>query len=180
MTQQQRLEQIAAVAVTLEASLGYPPQLLIAQWALESGWGASVSGDNNYFGMTKAARHKDWKWCTTREVLSQRGINALDQDEFQKIVSLKDRGDGRFDVVLSRKFASYPTLLDGVTDKVNLIMTGDRYKPSFAAFVVDRDVMKLIDGIAKAGYATDPNYAATLKKIAIQKNVMDAIQKARV
>lgn len=180
MTQQQRLEQIAAVAVTLEASLGYPPQLLIAQWALESGWGASVSGDNNYFGMTKAARHKGWKWCATREVLSQRGINDLEQDEHQKITSIKERPDGKFDVMLSRKFASYPTLLDGVADKVNLIINGAPYRAAFAAFTVDHDVMKLIDGIAKAGYATDPNYAVTLKKIAVQKNVLDAIQKARL
>lgn len=177
---QQKIDQMAAVAVSLEAEVGYPPQLLLSQWALESGWGASESGVNNYFGMTKAKRHSDWKWCATREVLSQRGINDLDPEEHQKIRSTRERGDGKFDVHLSRRFASYLTLLDGVKDKVNLIVNGLPYKAAFAAFTMDHDVMKLIDGIAKAGYATDPNYAATLKKIAVQKNVVDAIVRARV
>lgn len=51
----QRLAEVARIAVRLEAETGCPAQLLIAQWALESQWGAEPAGVANYFGMKKAA-----------------------------------------------------------------------------------------------------------------------------
>ena len=71
---QSRLDQVAQIAVALEAQTGCPAQLLIAQWALESEWGAKPAGTANYFGIKRAARHT--KWCTvmTREVVGGRSI----------------------------------------------------------------------------------------------------------
>ena len=45
---EQRLKEVAAIAVALEAQTGCPAQLLIAQWALESEWGAKPAGHANY------------------------------------------------------------------------------------------------------------------------------------
>ena len=55
---EQRLKEVARIAVALEAQTGCPAQLLIAQWALESEWGAKPAGNNNFFGIKKSERHK--------------------------------------------------------------------------------------------------------------------------
>ena len=46
-----RLMEVARIAVRLEAQTGCPASLLIAQWALESQWGAKPVGHANYFGV---------------------------------------------------------------------------------------------------------------------------------
>lgn len=180
MTRAERLAEFAAVAVTIEKSKDYPPQMLISQWALESAWGTKQSGRNNFFGMTKADRHgESWDWADTREVLTNYGISKLDPEERASITSKTVRPDGKFDVRLRRRFASYPTLLAGVLDKVMLIQEFARYSPAFRRYQLSRDVLRLIEEVAQAGYATDPNYAQSLKAIAVQANVLAAIKKAR-
>jgi len=64
-----RLQEVARIAVALEAQTGCPPQLMIAQWAVESQWGAKPAGRANYFGVKKAARHTQCCWVETREVI---------------------------------------------------------------------------------------------------------------
>ena len=48
---EQRLKEVARVAAALEVQTGCPAQLLIAQWAVESDWGAKPAGHANYFGI---------------------------------------------------------------------------------------------------------------------------------
>jgi hypothetical protein len=178
MSLEDRLAAFARVAVAVGRGKGYPPALLISQWAIESGWGLRISGKNNYFGMTRAERHGDnWEWVSTREVLSAYGISRLSESERDKITRTEKRDDGKFDVYLSRRFASYPTLTDAVLDKVWLIQSGAPYRAHFAQYRIDNDLNRLVDGIAPI-YATDPNYAALVKKIAAQTNVRAAITAA--
>lgn len=179
LTLNERLQEFSKVAIQVGNELDYPSELLIAQWAIESGWGVRESGTNNFFGMTKAARHGDnWKWVPTREVLTLAGIAALDPDERATITSRDRRRDGKFDIRLSRRFASYPTIIAGVLDKVHLIQNGAPYKRFFDAYRVDRNLNKLIAGFAPI-YATDGNYASLVKQIAKQPNVQAAIAAAR-
>jgi len=51
---QARLQQVAHIAVALEAQTGCPAPLMIAQWALESKWGAKPAGNANFFGIKKS------------------------------------------------------------------------------------------------------------------------------
>lgn len=176
---QKRLGEFAKIAVQVERERDYPPELLIAQWAVESGWGLSPSGRNNCFGMTRAKRHGDnWDWVPTREVLTQAAIDGLSVAERGKITSTKLRPDGKFDVRLQRQFACYDSVLEGVIDKVNLIQNGAPYKAMFEQYKVDRDLNALIDAVARV-YATDPGYAVLVKRIANQRNVREAIEAAR-
>jgi hypothetical protein len=41
-----------------EAETGCPAPLMIAQWAVESSWGAKPAGKANYFGIKMAARSR--------------------------------------------------------------------------------------------------------------------------
>ena len=67
---EQRLKEVAGIAAALEKQTGCPAQLLVAQWALESQWGAKPVGHAGYFGIKRAARHAKFCTVTTHEVLS--------------------------------------------------------------------------------------------------------------
>jgi len=46
-----RLTAVARIAVALEAHTGLPAPMLIAQWAVESQWGAQPVGHANYIAV---------------------------------------------------------------------------------------------------------------------------------
>jgi flagellar protein FlgJ len=151
---EQRLKEVAATAVALEAQTGCPAQLLIAQWALESQWGAKPAGHANYFGIKKADRHE--KCCTvmTREVVGGKSI------------------------VQDLQFADYDSLEDSCRDYAWLITNGAPYRAAWLQYLNDRDLHTLIAAVARV-YATDPNYARLVAAIASQENVAQALAEAR-
>ena len=63
------------------------PEVVAAQWALESGWGAHTSGDNNYFGI-KAAEGEPYSTCTTWEHYDGKDVTI--QAKFRDFDSIQD------------------------------------------------------------------------------------------
>jgi flagellar protein FlgJ len=152
---QSRLDQVAQIAVALEAQTGCPAQLLIAQWALESEWGAKPAGTANYFGIKRTARHTKWCTVTTREVVNGKSI------------------------VQDLQFADYDSLEDSCRDYAWLITNGAPYHAAWQQYLNDRDLHTLIAAVARV-YATDPDYARLTAAIAGQENVAQAIAEARL
>lgn len=181
MSRQQRLSEIAKVAVGFEKQTGYPPEVVVAQWAVESRWGERMSGKNNPFGMTYRPRHSGYTWVMTREELTDPQIADLDAAERETISSKTPIASrpGYFNITLNRRFADYPSLIDAVRDKVGLITTSPRYTTAWTGYLRNKNIPELIDAIAAAGYATAGNYTALVKQIAAQRNVQDAIQQER-
>jgi flagellum-specific peptidoglycan hydrolase FlgJ len=64
-----RLNEVARIAVMLEAETGCPAPLMIAQWAIESNWGTKPAGKANYFGIKMAPRHTACCEVATHEVV---------------------------------------------------------------------------------------------------------------
>ena len=151
---EQRLEEVAHIAVALEAQTGCPASLMIAQWALESKWGANPAGSCNYFGIKAAGRHEKTCVVTTREVV------------------------GGKSVVQDLKFADYDSLEDSCRDYAWLITQGAPYRAAWERYQNDHDLHTLIASVAGT-YATDPNYAHLAAAIAGQTNVAQAIAAAR-
>jgi flagellum-specific peptidoglycan hydrolase FlgJ len=151
---EQRLKEVARIAVTLEAQTGCPAQLLIAQWALESEWGAKPAGNNNFFGIKKSDRHKLCCTVATREVV-----------------------DGK-SIVQNLQFADYDSLEDSCRDYAWLITCGAPYHAAWQQYLNDRDLHTLIAAVARV-YATDPNYARVAAVIASQGDVAQSIADAR-
>jgi flagellum-specific peptidoglycan hydrolase FlgJ len=151
---EQRLKEVARIAVALEAQTGCPAQLLIAQWALESEWGAKPAGNNNFFGIKKSARHKLCCTVTTREVVNGKAI------------------------VQELQFADYDSLEDSCRDYAWLITNGAPYHAAWQQYLNDRDLHALIASVARV-YATDPNYARVAAAIAGQEDVAQSIADAR-
>lgn len=174
-TKTERLNNFARVAVPICRIESYPPEMLLAQWAVESSWGAAEAGKNNVFGMTKAARHATWEWVKTWEILSAEGIAKLPAEERSRIVSKELRPDGKFKVRLERKFAAFESIQHAILDKINLIKNGAPYKRLFAKYAADGSLNDLIKSVA-AVYATDPNYGQLLLTVSKQKNILDAIK----
>lgn len=150
----ERLREVARIAVKLETGTGLPAQLLIAQWALESKWGRQPAGQANFFGIKKAGRHEKCCTVTTREVVEGRPV------------------------VVALEFADYDSLEDSCRDYAWLITQGEPYREAWAQYQLDKNVHNLLSGIAHI-YATDLQYAQLVTRIADQSNVAQAIREAR-
>jgi len=182
LTRDQRLVAIAIHAVKYEQAVGYPPQVLIAQWAIESKWGARPSGRNNLFGMTfNPARHSSYSWVATWEELAEAGIASLPADERRAITKREPMPSrpGWFRIELQRRFADYPSPQASIADKVGLITRAPRYAAAWSAYQADKVIDAFIEAICIAGYATAGYYPQLAQKIAAQPNLARAIAAAR-
>ncbi|NOI68155.1 flagellar assembly peptidoglycan hydrolase FlgJ [Vibrio sp. 99-8-1] len=125
-------------------ALGVDPSLLIAQAALETGWGQkmvknSLGNSNNLFNI-KADR--SWK-----------GDKVATQTlEFHDNVPVKEKA----------AFRSYNNYEESFDDFVRFLNQNPRYE---TALKHNGDSESFIRGIHKAGYATDPNYVDKVLKV---------------
>lgn len=139
------VEQIRPLAIRTAESLGIDPRVVIAQAALESGWGQHQIRDtrgvsaNNLFGI-KA----DPYWGGERV-----SVRTLENE------------DGAF-VPRRASFRSYPDLAAGFSDYAAFLRSNPRYANALAA---GTDAVEFSRRLEEAGYATDPDYADKLVAI---------------
>ncbi|WP_194787997.1 flagellar assembly peptidoglycan hydrolase FlgJ [Pseudomonas sp. UFMG81] len=128
--------------------IGIDPRYLVAQAALETGWGKSVmrntdgSSSHNLFGIKASG---NWQGGEARAITS----------EFR---------DGQF-VKETAAFRSYDSYQDSFHDLVSLLQNNARYQDAVKA--ADKPE-QFVRELQKAGYATDPNYASKISQIAKQ------------
>lgn len=149
-----------------EEKTGIDARFTLAQAALETGWSASAPG-NMFFGVKAnsiTTPENKRQLLLTREVLSTKTA------KFPVIISITSRKDGRYDYRVKDWFRKYDTPEECFTDHAQFFFNNRRYK---TALEVKHDPYLFADEVAAAGYATDPNYAATLKSIikTIEKNI---------
>lgn len=133
------VDKLMPYAVKATKDVGMNPLVLVAQAALETGWGKHVPSNNNYYGIKAGS-----SW----------------EGETMDLSSAEFEGDGFVDRVSS--FRAYPSVLESMKDYVKLITTSNRYaKASQLSF----DPKEYFKEIQNAGYATDPNYADKLINI---------------
>lgn len=125
-------------------STGIPPHFMLAQAALESGWGkheirhADNSPSYNLFGIKAGA---NWKGDVVETVTTEY-INGAPQ----KVVE---------------KFRAYSSYAEGFSDYASLLLDNPRY----AKVLKTNDAVTFANGLQRAGYATDPMYAEKLIRI---------------
>lgn len=133
-------------AVKAGEELGVPPRMLVAQAALETGWGrhmprhADGSSSQNLFGI-KAGSH--WHGGRTQQSTT----------EFVDGVARRESAD----------FRTYDAIADSFSDYVRLLKSSPRY---VEALNCGGDGLRFAHALQRAGYATDPDYAAKLTAIA--------------
>jgi peptidoglycan hydrolase FlgJ len=139
------VDQVLPSIRTAAQALGLNPLVLLAQAALETGWGkrmARTADGNpslNLFGI-KA----DDAWAGARA--------AANTVEYAGGVATQRQA----------AFRAYGSIEESVSDFANLLKNSPRYRHAAAA---GPDAQAYVDGIGRSGYATDPEYAAKLNDI---------------
>lgn len=141
-------------AKEIEKETGLSHITILTQSALESGWGKNVKG-NNFFGI-KWTGKGDKQLVRTKEVLPRKDY------KFPVIHSITPKGQG-FLYDVEDWFIKYNSPAESFKDHFDFLNRNPRYKK---ALEVRGDYNKFFEEIAKAGYATAPNYADTLKEVA--------------
>jgi flagellar rod assembly protein/muramidase FlgJ len=123
---------------------GIPYEIIIAQAALETGWGQKQiktennQSSHNYFGI-KA--NQSWQGDST-QLTTKEFIN-------NKMIKIKDQ------------FRVYNSKQHALTDYINLLTNSPRYR----AVVNAPDARTAAKALQEANYATDPNYSDKLIQI---------------
>jgi flagellar protein FlgJ len=136
-------------------SLGLNPLGLMAQAALETGWGqrmprnADGSSSLNMFGI-KAGEEWSGARATADSMEVSHGVASLKRTAFR----------------------AYGSIEESVTDFANLLKNSPRYRQAIAA---GDDVGAYIAGIGKSGYATDPDYSNKLNQILKSDTLQSAL-----
>lgn len=142
---EQFVRELLPVAERVAEQSGINPRLMIAQAALETGWGRHmIEGDGgspsyNLFGI-KA----DQRW--------QGGSVDIATTEFREGVPMSERA----------AFRAYPDYESSFRDYVSFLESNPRYRDVLAA-ADDPDLFA--NRLQEAGYATDPNYGAKIRRI---------------
>lgn len=157
MTVKEFIQTYKPFALETERKTGISHLFTLAQAALESWWGERTFG-NMLFGIkARPETPADKKQLLrTTEVLSS--ANAV----FPKIFSIKKRADGKYTYSVLDWFRKYETQEECFTDHAQFFFINKRYAK---ALLVKADPYKFAEEVAKAGYATAPNYADSLKKL---------------
>lgn len=139
------VERLLPAAREAASALGLDPLALVAQAALETGWGQrmiqTATGENsfNLFGI-KASR--GWQGDTA----------VVDTLEYRQGVARKEQA----------KFRAYASPEQSLQDYVAFIRNSPRYQD---ALKVASDSVAYFRQLQAAGYATDPNYAEKIKSV---------------
>jgi flagellar protein FlgJ len=151
-------EFIAAIQPHAEkaaAELGVPSRALIAQAALETGWGQRIggrqadgSGGFNLFGIKANAT---WSGARASQPTSEYGSGGWTH--------------GKSD------FRSYRSIGESFDDYVRFLKNNPRYADALKA----GDVHGFAQGLQNAGYATDPHYAQKIVRVAYSPEISGAI-----
>lgn len=139
-----------------ERTTGISYVATLAQAALETGWAKAVPG-NMFFGIKAKSTDTEKQLVTTREVLKT--SNA----KFPEIISVVKLPNGTYAYKVKDWFRKYDTPADSFKDHSKFFFENPRYKK---ALEVRGDYNKWFEELQAAGYATDPNYANTLKAVA--------------
>jgi flagellar protein FlgJ len=138
-------DKLSAHAEEASAVTGIPAKFMLGQAALESGWGKrEIKGrdgtnSNNLFGIKASP---DWKGKTV-DATTTEYVNGKAQTRVEK-------------------FRAYDSYADSFKDYAKLLSNNPRYEKVLAS---GGDATSFAQGLQKAGYATDPQYAAKLTSI---------------
>lgn len=125
--------------------LGTSPKVLLAQAALETGWGKKVAsnGDTSSYNFFGIKANDSWNGLRV----------SVPTVEYRDGVAVRSR----------EEFRAYESLADGFEDYVSLIRGNPRYR---AALDQAADPTRYVQALQSAGYATDPNYAQKITSVA--------------
>ena len=137
---QEFVDSLLPLAEEMADELGVDPRVLLAQAALETGWGRHIiNGSNNLFNI-KA----DSRWAGDRV-----SVSTL---EYRDGVAGKEMA----------AFRAYGSYAESFRDYVDFLRSNPRYQQALQSTA---DPASFVRELQAAGYATDPNYANKIERI---------------
>lgn len=133
------VERMMPIAKKVAQKFNLNPIVIVAQAALETGWGKHVGSSNNFFGIKANS-----SWAGDAQMQKS--------DEYVNGVRVSEVS----------AFRAYKSPEQSVEDYANFIVSNQRYAKAAS---VSSDPDLYFEEIQKSGYATDPNYALKLKSI---------------
>jgi peptidoglycan hydrolase FlgJ len=148
------VQQLEPYAQQAAAQLGVSADTIIAQAALETGWGQHVPGaaagasSNNLFGVKAGSSWNGASVSAPTTEFSQGSASSVVQP-----------------------FRAYSSVQQGVNDYVSLLQRNARYQQALGT---GNDVTAFASGLAQGGYATDPDYVQKLQATAASVKALRA------
>lgn len=148
-SQQDFVNRMLPHALQASGATGVPPQLILGQAALESGWGRRTinmpDGSNsfNLFGVKATA---GWNGKVA-EVMTTEYKNGIPSKQVEK-------------------FRAYSSYAEAFKDYAGMLSSNPRY-----AGVLHGNPAEMAQALQKSGYATDPKYAEKLVSVMKQMNI---------
>ena len=128
--------------------LGVEPRFLVAQAALETGWGKSMirqkdgSNSHNLFGIKATGWKGDSATVMTTEYVNGKATRE------------------------KAGFRAYDSFEQSFNDYVRLLENNGRYQKAIQVAGTTGDSERFVNELQRAGYATDPQYARKINQIA--------------
>jgi flagellar protein FlgJ len=139
------IDKIKPYAVSAAKAIGTHPGILIAQAALETGWG-------QFFGKNEQGKSS----------LNLFGIKADSRWSGESVATPTLEFKQGIPEKITQSFRAYDSLEQSFNDYVDFILNNPRYKN---ALNESSDPESYIQQIQSGGYATDPDYAEKIKSI---------------
>ncbi len=149
------IQQLWPWALEAASMIGLEPQALLAQAALETGWGRHIirrvdgSPSHNLFGI-KASN--GWRGARVN-------VGSL---EYEQGVAVKRQS----------AFRAYDSFRESFHDYVDFLQSNPRYNEALGASYNSR---RYFTSLQKAGYATDPDYANKIDAVLNGKDMQHAL-----
>ncbi len=143
--QQDFVNRMRPFAMRASQASGVPPQLMLGQAALESGWGMReirMADGSNSFNLFGIKANSGWNGKVA-EVMTTEYRNGVAYKQIEK-------------------FRAYSSYAEAFQDYASMISNNPRYA---GVLKQGGDAVGMAQAMQKAGYATDPKYAEKLASI---------------
>lgn len=137
--------------------LGLDPKILMAQAALETGWGKFVA--------------KDAEGGSSNNLFN---IKSANTNDFDSVNVKTTEYIANTPVKMNASFRKYASIEDSFNDYISLIKGNERYQNAVANA---GNPARFVDELHKAGYATDPKYSSKILSIYHGDELNQAIQR---
>lgn len=159
-TPQAFVEHLWPLAKDAAKKLGVAPEVILAQAALETGWGKKITHDRSGESSHNLFNIKaDSRWNGEHATVSTL--------EYRDGVAVRERAN----------FRAYDSYADSFLDYVSFMKESPRYQ---AALDVAGDAEAFTQELSQAGYATDPNYANKIMRIAGGEPLQQALKMVKI
>ncbi|MCW8399986.1 flagellar assembly peptidoglycan hydrolase FlgJ [Legionella sp. PATHC038] len=140
--------------------IGLDPKILMAQAALETGWGKFVT--------------KDVDGTSSNNLFN---IKSGNSKEFDSVNVKTTEYIADTPIKINASFRKYPSVEQSFNDYISLIKGNDRYQNALASAA---NPELFVNELHKAGYATDPNYSTKILSIYHGDELNQAIQRCEL